>query len=293
MDVVIPLVFVGVLAAVVLVFLALTLVPAFRARQSRSLARAVGLELDPSIAARVERRLTLRARLGAVGALIGLAAGTALVLVGDLGFNAGAWLVNGGFFIGLGIGVSASSLVALDRPSEPTVRVARSRDITLSDYLAPHELIPTRILVVVAAALAPAVWLVPRDAVVLPALFPAAPLVALLAVGAAVVLEVGGRAVIARPAPAQTAEQLAWEDALRATALRQMLTAPLTLAGVSIIWSGFGALTLLPPSVGQIVLGITMPVLMTGLIVVAVLSIVSRPQRYFLRHLWPDLASPR
>lgn len=292
MDVVIPLVFVGVLATAALVLLALTLVPAFRARQSRSLARAVGLELGPAVAARVERRLTLRTRLGAVGALIGLAAGTATVLASDLGLTADAWLVNGGFFIGLGVGVSASSLVPLDRSAAPSIRVARSRDITLSDYLAPHELVPTRVLVV-AAVLASAVWLVPNDAIAVPALFPAAPIMAVLAAGAAIVLEVGGRAVIARPAPAETADHLAWEDALRATALRQMLTAPLTFAVVSLIWSGFGALALLPPSAGQIVLGITMPVLLTGLIVLAVLSVTSHPQRYFLRHLWPELASPR
>lgn len=203
--------------------------------------------------------------------------------------------------------MSASVGLALDESVAPRVeralairlrataigpRIARSREVTLRDYVMPLELAGARVLIGIAAVAAVTVVVLlrgnPRETTIVASVVT----VTLLAIAALVVFEVAGPAIIARPSPALDPTSLAWEDALRAETLRTLVTAPLTFGGVSLMLAVVGAFGVVPPGPVSIVAGAVVPflVLVTG-IVIAVAAAAQLPQRHFLRVLWPETAA--
>ncbi|WP_418605332.1 hypothetical protein [Georgenia sp. SUBG003] len=108
---------------------------------------------------------------------------------------------------------------------------------------------------------------------------------------AAVVLdEAVARRVLATPQRAETTLELAWDDALRARALRDMVTVPLTvglLAPLVLLGAvGDGIVGGWPenPASG-LVSGLMFLVLLVAL-AACVVSLAQRPERYFRQRLW-------
>lgn len=294
-------IFTAAVSGVLVGMLGLTALPSVRRRAVDRLARRLDLRLEPSLATRIGRRVTLRQRSGLLGALLGVGVGTAILLGqpgpvdGEPWLPIDIWMLTGMMFVGSGIGFSLSALVAIPRPDADAPRVARSRVLGIGDYVDPFELVPTRVLAPTALALAVAANIGALSGAA-PAsdnsLVPAALVLAVLAIVTLVIFELGARALLRRPTPAVSEQELAWEDGLRATAVRQLLTAPLTFSLIAVIWSGFGLLEAIPGQVALVVVNVATPLLTAGLVVIAVLAFARHPERYFRRRLWPYPAVP-
>lgn len=281
----------GLAAAAFLVFVVLSFVPSFRTRRAQSMANSVGLALIDPIRPAVQRAVAIRLRAAGIGAVLALGIGVAVVSVWPVD-TLGQWIVVAAVFVGSGAGSAVGAFLTRPRPPATGPRVARSRDVRLRDYLMPLELVGARVLVILASlsAVVVSVLLVgnEHETTLLATLIG----LAVLSVISLVLFEIVGRAVIARPSPAEDPTRLAWEDELRADTLRSLVTAPLTFGCVTVVFAvmgGFGALPLTPVT---IVLGAAVPmVLIVALIAIAVIATVSTPQRHYLRVLWPETAA--
>jgi hypothetical protein len=192
--------------------------------------------------------------------------------------------VQGSIVAGGGIGGFVGGLVAARGLAAPGRRVARDRAVRVDDYISPVE----RNGVLAGAALAILVGVLslvlgPADADVPVGLAAAA---ALLAWGG---FEVAARRLVDRPQTAETALQLAWDDALRSNAVRRLAGSAGAVALFALllaVW--FETRALLPADAAEWV------VLAVLVGVVAVLAAIrfwlgrSAPGRYFRDRLWPD-----
>ena len=259
--------------------IALTFSSRFSADRAESFARSVGLELPPPLRAAVTARIARRHRAGSVGMILGTAA-AAFLLATDTRSSenfASPFLLFAGSFVGLAIGVAISSVTSSRTTDPDAVKYARTAAVALDDYVAPLERTGARIVVALAVAAVIAAY---ATGVV------ANPVLAALgglAVASLVLFEVAGRRLVERSQPATSPAELAWDDAVRASQLRDIVTAPLTLGSFSLV-IGLGAIVdRLSDSYGFTAIAVTG----FGAIALVVASIVSRPQRYFLRRLWP------
>lgn len=234
--------------------------------------------------------IAIRVRASGAGGLAGLGIGLAVVATRPAD-DFSAWLAVGSFFVGLGLGGALGALLARPRPPATGVRIARARDLRIADYVAPVELIGARILVVVATStsvltIVLLATLTDETASMMPL-----GVITALAIASLVIFEVGARAIVGQASPAEDPTSLAWEDALRADTLRGLVTAPLTFGCVAVALSTVGAFGLLPLSAGSIVLGAVVPIaVLLGTITVGIVAQLSKPQRHFLRVLWPETA---
>lgn len=274
-----------------LVLLVASFVPSSRSSRARGMSRSVGLALTEDVRPTVERAIAIRLRATTLGALAGLAGGWLAAASPPLG-DIQPWLVVAGLFLGIGLGSAVGAFLARPKPPAPGARVARSRDVRLHDYVMPFELTGARILIAVAivAAVVVAALLagIPRETTSLVSLL----VVTALALAAQVLFEILGRAIVAQASPAQDPTALAWEDALRAESLRNLVTAPLTFGCVAVVLTVVGAFGVLPLSPVSIILGAVVPIaVLVGALVLAVISLVSKPQQHYLRMLWPETAA--
>ena len=259
--------------------IALTFSARFSADRAESFARSVGLELPAQLRAFVTARIARRHRAGSVGMILGTGA-AALLLATDTRSSenfASPFLLFAGSFVGLAIGVAISSVTSSRRTDPDAVKYARTAAVSLSDYVAPLERTGARIVVALAVAAVIAAYA--TGVVTNPVLAG----LAALAVASLVLFEVAGRRLVERSQPATSPAELSWDDAVRASQLRDIVTAPLTLGSFSVV---IGA--------GAIVDGMTATFGIAALAAVGLASItlvtvaiVSRPQRYFLTRLWP------
>lgn len=263
-----------------------------RARLLRATARRADLAL-PADAAPVARRLQGRLTAGVVGAVSGLALAV-LVVPADGPDGAvpspAVPSVIGLAFVGLALATAAHSLVVSRRPvAADGPRVARGRDVGLADYVNGFE----RRSAVVVSLLPGVVALVAGGAVVT-GLLEAPPvrvgLLVLLAVVPPVVL-VGSlglvRAVLTARQPAGSTEELAWDDALRSLALRDVISVPLYAGLVATVLAGAEIAVNLPPALAPAATGVlVLGLLLVGTVVLA-LSVAGRPARHFRSTLWP------
>ena len=270
--------------------LVLLLIPAFRRKKLvRAAVRASersGLALTPAMLPVLIRRRRATWIGYALGSAIGfeatvlLQAGTHLLrggIGGSFGFQ-GSWFFVGGLGALLG-GVLGARSVRLEGP-----RVARGRAVTVADYVEPAE----RSLPWFTAAIAMVASLVPvlhgSGAV---GLAPGAAAVATVGVSALV-----ARWIVSRPQRADSTVSLAWDDALRSGAVRNLFSGAVAIALVTLIVSVPTALTSfgLTARSTDLQLWASMGVCAV-LLVLAILSERARPARYFLRRLWPGTAA--
>jgi hypothetical protein len=194
-----------------------------------------------------------------------------------LGFQA-SWFVVGGMGALLGGAIGARSVRA-DGP-----RLARGRAVTIEDYVEPLERwIPwTAATVAAAVSLLPLLLGGPRSALV----------PGIAAVATVLAASLAARWIIARPQRADSVITLAWDDALRAEAVRNLLGGAGVVALATLIFSLPTALARLGVAARTVDLQLWASMgFCIVLLVLAVASSRRRPARYFLRRLWPGTAA--
>ncbi|GAB3403315.1 hypothetical protein GCM10027515_14100 [Schumannella luteola] len=269
-----------------------------RARNADAYARRLGLAIPPQMQQLIERRLARRGRAAGVGVLLGAVAAVPVALLTPEGESRWAHLVPaaGVFALVASVVAAVAALVLRERPGEG-MRVARSTEVRLDDYVAPFELNFQRAVValgllgalvgIFAVALQPTL-LTTSGA------FIATGLVGLVA---AVAFEVIARRLVDAPQPAGSPAELAWNDALRTLGIRDLMLVP-SMMGT---FSAFGALLVLvvPGSTsalpGQLGAGIAFGVFLIVIVALIVLAAVQyrhgSPLTHFLRRLWPEVAA--
>lgn len=267
------------------------------------LARSVGLQAPGGeLDAVLEARLRRKSRWALVGVFAGMLVTDGIVVlavslgsIADPGMGAG-WLAVAGLLLGGSVG-NLAAVLATPGSADPTQpRVAHARATRLSDYLDPLELIGARIVAGLGLVSAIVFAVLPTQ----PSTFPAAqsvavPLLAAVGVISLVLLEVGGRRVVlGRPPFATSPTALAWDDALRASDLRSLASAPL-MSGMYAFIFALGSLGEMLPfnainrDIVLVAANVGWFLFLGAMIFILVLSIVRTPAQYYLRRLWPEL----
>jgi hypothetical protein len=257
-----------------------------RTARASSFARSVGLDLPPSLRAAVTERVAMRHRGGALGLVLGIALGALILsMSGVSGASVAAPLVLiGGAFSGLAIGVAVTSARASAPLDSTAVKYARTSAVSLRDYVAPLERTGARVVVPLAVIATVAAFMV------------GAPLSGVLAVltvlGAAslVFFEVAGRRILNRAQPAASPAELTWDDAVRASVLRDIVTAPISLGAYALVVSASTVVDTVLKGNDLATLGILLAATIPA-VTLSIAAVTSRPQRYFLRRLWPAVTA--
>jgi hypothetical protein len=282
----------------------LIIVIALRRKRGERFARRLGLALpdDPTLRDEVLRRDRRRIVWGAIGACIGgiaavsaVLAATAADMIPDPEMGV-MWIGLAGVVLG---GSIAALCVVLGAPRsvDPTrPRVAHARRTELDDYLDPIELVGARVVAVLGAAVTALALAVPTSNWMVGGQPLASTVLAVGGLVTLVLLEVGGRRVVlARPRIAETPSALAWDDARRASELRILATAPIMMGSYAFMFASYAvispALRLLPDLAAGILVNVTVYVLGGALVAIAVIAIARRPEQFYLRRLWPELAA--
>lgn len=294
---------VGVYVAFGAVALGVAALPRFRGREPQRLARSLGLSLDAELEPLIGRRVAARRRGAVVGAVLALAGSTVIVASeatpppGPLA----PLVLTGGVFAGVAIGVAVVAAFHSIRINDDRPRIARAAAVTIDDYVAWIERWGARLPVALAAALL-------AFSLVLASLgladFARSPLLllggltTLAAIAALAFFELGGRRLIQKGQPSESPAGLAWDDALRSVTIRDMAAAPFVLGVYGIALVGVDLTTALvatDPGEGVRVASlIAVNVIFNAVLFSTVLAllfiIASKPQRHFLRRLWPEMA---
>ncbi|WP_167137335.1 hypothetical protein [Diaminobutyricimonas sp. TR449] len=255
-------------------------------------ARTVNLAIDTGNAERITHRVIRRQRASAVATAAG-----SLVLFGILllapdvaaGRPIGMTVI-ATLALATAIGFGYAALTeAIDRPHD-TVRVARIPSATAPDYVPGYERWGGRVAASLAgltglglAAINGASGGWTTDAV-LPGALGCVSLIVLAAV------ELTSSRVVARPQPAGTTIDLAWDDALRSSVLRDLYGA-MIMGGCAVV-----AIELVLPAPGlpsmlTVVLPFAVVPLFLAVLVLGVVSRASRPRPHYQRRLWSEMAS--
>jgi hypothetical protein len=277
-----------------LVLFALTLLPGARGRTAARLVRSVGIGLPPQLQAEIGARVVARQRASALGGAVAVALAVAFfALAGTESSPLTGLLIVGGAFVGIAVGAGLSSLVSSAKARPAETRVARLRAVTVGDYLAPIEFYGARVVVTIAVAVLVVVLSLTPDTASGPG--PDTLVVALLGISAAVALalfELVSRRFVDRPQRAGTPVELAWDDVVRSSILRDLVTAPLLL-GVYALLYGLLEFSSRADATGAWVAGlVALFLIIIGLVVFAAVAVASRPQRHVIRRLWPDVGAP-
>ncbi|QYF72924.1 hypothetical protein [Cryobacterium sp. PAMC25264] len=276
--------------------------PANRARELDKYARRLGVAVPAELSDRLLVRLIRRERALLTGGLtgIGLAVIAALLLPG--GFDAAyvPVLVFAGLGVGSAVGAALASSTSALRPLAGP-RVARPTTPVYADYVPAVERWSGRLLPALAVLAVFAAWIALSVGALGDARLTAAYIWtsagACLAYAAASGLMASAllsRRILDRGQPSASATELAWNDGLRAQALRDLHAVPIVLGFVSLLstffdigslsdYAGGGATA---AAVGVVLLA----VLMAGGVTLFIVDLASRPQQYYWRRLWTDRA---
>lgn len=287
--------FAAAFAAAALVILYRTKRPERAVTVAHDFARKVDLALEGVAEHAVARRLGQRERAGAWIGLVGVVLAAAWSLLTPSGPTSFAGLgIAVAYFAGhaLGHGIVAWRETSRATPAEGP-RIARASTPMHTDYVARHERWGGWVLAGATVAIAVGLVVVDATGVALGEL----PVALLVATGVVPVLvmagyEVAAARLLCRRQVAATTLDLAWDDALRARTLRDMLTAALMVgtclpvALLAVVQDR--AADVWPDEPGW---GIAVGVLFVLLVLVGVLGVVSlalRPERHFRARLWPQ-----
>lgn len=250
---------------------------------------------------RIGLRLAVRERYIAVGGGVGLIVAILAALFLP-GFNQNNFSLLGIFIIsltGIGVGAGLSALRTTRELPNDVPRIARLSSPTMSDYVIGLEYrgaivtviagaVVTAVVVPLGFAFAELTW----DRAILPIV------VAILAVGALIGTLAISRSILDRGQRAGSVLDLAWDDAIRSTALRDLITVPLALgfaaALVPLVTVVSGARIVQPTTsvdniLSLVALGGIALFVFVGMIV-AIVVLASSPQRHYRRRLWPTPA---
>jgi hypothetical protein len=274
------------IAAIFLVIHTLSFSSRYLAGSVTRLGTSVGLGIPENLRAQLAVRNASRARAVSIGAILGTAAIVAAVTTGliapsdDPTDPASLWLLIGGGVTGLAVG---SALAALrTRPVVPEgERVARSGAVGLDDYLAPVDLAGSRIAVAIGVVVLVISHIAGLGLTV-------GGVVIITSVIALVMFEVLARRILERALPVGASAELAWNDALRARAMRDIASAPMCLGA----WGALAVIITLATATDGLIFAATGGVLVfAATFAAAAFSIATKPQQHYLRRLWPDVAA--
>jgi MFS family permease len=274
-------------AALLVAAFVLTFVPFFARytayRHSVDLRVDLPVRLEPGVSARFVaqgRGATIGGLVFLVAAVLAIQAGT---YVGD-GPASALWVIVGAVLVGSLVGgtvaaFTSSTAIASDQP-----RVARSRAVSVADYLAPLERVGAWVLVVASVVVAVTMSVVGVGGAVFPvALFAGLGAVTL------VMFEVASARIVDRSQPAGSTADLVWDDAMRSSVLRDLISGSLALGGLGLI---LGIVQLVGSSAGLATAettNISGPALSAVGLALSLYSRAGWSQRYFLGRLWPNL----
>ena len=278
--------FVGIAAVVGLVG---TFVPVYARWRAYQQSAYLHIDLPVRLERAVGSRLIARERGAIVGALaLGGAAvlGFATGVIGNFEPSLTTLFIIGAIFAGVGVGTAIAALTGKKEVPSDRPRVARSGAASVADYIAPIERIGARVTVgiVIAVAVGIAVTRPAADGLLLPVAF-----FAVAATLTLVLFEIASRRIVAASQPAGSTAELVWDDAIRASVVRDLVTAPLALSVYGTIIGVFGLANSNVGVAAAVTAYLGMGILVAGLVVSLIVSAVSRPRRYFLDRLWPNL----
>jgi hypothetical protein len=277
--------------------------PATRARELDKYARRMGVAVPAEIEQRVTARLLRRERLLTIGGFIGIAVATGAAFLLPGGFNAP--YVGVLIFAGAGVGGATAAAVASSASELSPLtgpRVARSTVPGHADYVPALERLGSRLLpplalvTIIGAAVALNIGAL-GDARFTPAYLwnSVGAWLAYASVAGLVLAELLARRILGTGQQAADSTDLAWNDALRGQALRDLATAPVVFGFTSILvtfldvgsrsdYQGAGA------TAAAVGLGVLALIAAAGCALL-VADLVSKPQQHYWRRLWADRAS--
>jgi hypothetical protein len=266
--------------------------PRVPAQRTDAIARMVGLPLSPEVEPNIRTTQRGEVRAVLVTIVVALAAATVGILLSGISAPGQIfWIDFTATIAALGLGMTISTVRHERGRQAGSVRVARLRAVSLSDYRSPYEQWMPRIVVALALA-----GLVLRGAVD-PHGFAIVPVFVWVYAGITIatllVCEIGGRAIIRGGQPAGSELELAWDDALKSRALAAIAIAPLYLGA----YFGIGTVAFFPQThtgptadAAQLEIGVSL-VAMILVLVWLVITLVTKPQQRYLRRLWPEFAA--
>ena len=244
-------------------------------------ANAAGLGVTPEIRPLLLRRIRIMRVGDLIGAAVGLALAALLVTL-RTEIPVQTWAVQGTIVAGGAAGGLIGGLVATHGLPAPGRRVARDRAVRVADYISPIERAGALIGMLLTALFG-----------VLSLTLGSADARVAVATGVAVAgwlgFELVARLLIARPQSADSALQLAWDDALRADSVRRLAGASGAVSLLSLLTATwFETHALLPADEAD---GVVLAILV-GVVAVLVVLRLSPVRtglgRYFRDRLWPD-----
>lgn len=267
---------------------ALTFVPFFARWSAYRHAVVVGIDLPERLERAVSARLMARGRGAVLGALVFTVA-AALAVYFEIGVrsdsNLTVWFIAGAAIAGGGTGAAIAAFTGSPSIAPDQPRIARSEAVSVADYIHPFERFGARVFVTAAVLVVAADTVLDGSDAGNP-IFPVA-LFAVFGVIALAVFEVVSRRIVALPQPAGSTAELVWDDVIRTSTLRDMLSAPFALGAFSVLFGLLGLVDTLPNTMAAAdVTGLATTAAMLALVLY---SSSTRPQRYFLDRLWPNL----
>lgn len=258
----------------------------------RSFSRSVNLAVTADVERTVLRRVQARTLSFAGGLLLAAAVLMGLGLAGVEPGRANGIVVVLVVYGSVALCVAVTAGAGRPRVPEGAPRVAHVGESRIQDYVPAFELVGARVLsgiaVLLCAASAAAAGANGSGAV---AAWWSGYAVIVVAIAAA--WEINARHVLRRSVPAGSTQQLAWNDALRASVLRDTITLPLTAAFFGAVAAPFHVLTELPLP-GWIAAGaggvVFLLAIGTALVMIPIAAL-AKPGQHYQRRLWPDLAA--
>ncbi len=279
--------------------------PSSREKALDRYARGMNVAITPEVEEIVVARLIRRERSITFGGLSGIAAALAVTpfLPGGFESSVVGIVIFGAFLTGVAIGASVASASASLRSDDVRPRIARASTPEYRDYVVGIERWGVRITValgvlsVVSAFIAQATGVLGDTALTAKSyLGSGIPTIAAASVVAVIAAEVVARRIIARSQRAASTTELAWDDALRATALRDLVTVPLLLGTAAVFGTFFFVGAKVDPETGGAVVSFVGLAILGALIAVAVALLIwnftAKPQQHYWRRLWARTAVP-
>lgn len=269
--------------------------PAGRRSAADRYARGVDLDLG-ELRAVVEQRLARREQAGAGGGVVGVWVTVGCLAAVGLPSSWIAGLEAVGFMAGAAVAYAVVAWRESAGPLPDGPRIARATAPGHDDYVARHERWGAWVAAGVATATAGLVVVVDASGVLDLGNVPLGPAAATAVLPwVAVALDaLVARRLLDRPQVATSTHELAWDDALRARTLRDLVGAVITVAIVmpvmllSIIGEGLPGGWPENRAVG-VVMGLTAAIV-GGAAVMTLVSVVLDPRRHVRSRLWPPSA---
>ncbi|WP_165067322.1 hypothetical protein [Marisediminicola senii] len=273
--------------------------PAQRGRVLDKYARRVNLAMTPEVEPLVVARLVAREKSMFSGAMTGIGIGLigSLLLPGGVGSSLVPLALVAGMLLGLAAGAAVSSVrgqlaVAGDGP-----RVARMQAPGFADYVGPIERWGARGAVILAALSVVGAAIALSVGALGEARMSAVDLVGSGAVAGAVAsivaligAELFAARIVAHRQPAGSTTELAWEDAIRAMTLRDLVSVPFVLGFVSAVMTfllvGSNADTAGAGAPAALVGMAVLLIVVTTAISLSAASWASKPMQHYWRRLW-------